>query len=1035
MSRKLFLLAVLFILVPALIFAQNGKLRGLVTDQETEEPLIGANVQIEGTTLGASTDMKGEYVVLAIPSGVYSIRVTYIGFQTEVIQNIRINSAQTTTLDFLMGTEAIRGQEVVIVAERPLIQRNTTNTVRMTTEEDIQSLPIRGLDNIVALNAGVVKQDGELHIRGGRQNEVAFYIDGATATSPFENEEAISVIQEAISEVQVQSGGFTAEQGGSNSGVVATTIRSGGAKFTGSLDYRTDDFAGPGEEFLGTTSQGFHNLVATFGGPIGSKFRYFSAIQYNYQKNRDNVFIEPINFDAATNAPWLVEDGLEGRVAFQDQPLPNEFGEAVPFEFKRNWLPNNWKRDISINSTLVYNMSSSLRFRLSGSYASQKYRNDFSDIYSAVNNYYSNQMDYTTYKNGVFSLRATHILNPTTFYEVQVQYGMNKTKNFDPRFGDDWQNYGDKRAWGSAGLDTSTWENIFEGPLNYSSILNFNFESPNSPKNNYSKRDETNMAVSMNLTSQITKNIELLAGGKFEQWNVSRYQVNTISGYLQYRYGLNAETWDSSLPENGGVAFADDYIKRIQLTKQGQINHYGYNWDGTQTISDGPYGPRKPYFASAYMQTKWEYRDLILNLGLRWERIHYNEYRPASVEDPDRDINNLWLDIETMTKTEPYDYLMPRINFAFPVTDNTVFYAQYGQYVQSGNLSSIYRSVRQQSGGILPEVRSVYGSTVRFLQKPERTNQYELGIRQTLSENFAFTLTTFYRDLIDLRRYARIYSDGALSEEPNGLEAGTRFLGGLANQDVATIKGLEMTMELRRTQRLAARVNYTLSDARGTGSTYTSASVVQSDATIARFPMLIYPLDHNHAHSGSIMLDYRFVKGDGGKILEGVGLNLLMTFQSGHNYTQVQEPANLGQVNPWNVGTRMTYDERGRFPTEPLNSSVTPWNFNIDMSLEKMLYFGGVNVKLYTTVLNLLNTRNIINVYQTTGTDDDDGWLKSPLASQYRQIDGYEAFYRAINQNNGWGWAYAAPFMGTAGRQSLWGAPRQIRFGVTFEIK
>ncbi|MCA9968461.1 MAG: hypothetical protein KC423_29655, partial [Anaerolineales bacterium] len=78
-------------------------------------------------------------------------------------------------------------------------------------------------------------------------------------------------------------------------------------------------------------------------------------------------------------------------------------------------------------------------------------------------------------------------------------------------------------------------------------------------------------------------------------------------------------------------------------------------------------------------------------------------------------------------------------------------------------------------------------------------------------------------------------------------------------------------------------------------------------------------------------------------------------------------------------------------------------------------------------VLNLLNTKNIINVYETTGTADDDGWLKSPLASQYVAIDGYEAFYRAINLQNGWGWQ-------TATGTNLWSGPRQIRFGLSLEF-
>ena len=85
MTRKLLIAAILLLIVPTLVLAQAGKMRGIVSDKETGEPLIGANVMIEGTTLGASTDMNGIYVILAVPPGVHSVRATYIGYTTEVI--------------------------------------------------------------------------------------------------------------------------------------------------------------------------------------------------------------------------------------------------------------------------------------------------------------------------------------------------------------------------------------------------------------------------------------------------------------------------------------------------------------------------------------------------------------------------------------------------------------------------------------------------------------------------------------------------------------------------------------------------------------------------------------------------------------------------------------------------------------------------------------------------------------------------------------------------------------------------------------
>jgi hypothetical protein len=149
MSRKLIVAVTLLILLPALTFAYDGKLRGTVTDKETGEPLIGANVLLEGTTLGASSDLNGDFIVLAIPPGVYTIKVSYIGYQPVSITNVRINANLTTTQDLQLPPSAIEMEALEVVAERPLIQRNTTNTVRMTTQEEIQNIPIRGLVNMV----------------------------------------------------------------------------------------------------------------------------------------------------------------------------------------------------------------------------------------------------------------------------------------------------------------------------------------------------------------------------------------------------------------------------------------------------------------------------------------------------------------------------------------------------------------------------------------------------------------------------------------------------------------------------------------------------------------------------------------------------------------------------------------------------------------------------------------------------------------------------------------------------------------------
>ncbi|MEK9136895.1 MAG: carboxypeptidase-like regulatory domain-containing protein, partial [Bacteroidota bacterium] len=111
----------------------------------TGEALIGATVAIEGTTLGASSDINGDFIILGVPPGEYTIRASYVGYNPFTITSVRVSSNITRTQNFALTSEAVQVQPVEVVAERSLIQRNTTNTIRLATQEDIKNLPIRGV--------------------------------------------------------------------------------------------------------------------------------------------------------------------------------------------------------------------------------------------------------------------------------------------------------------------------------------------------------------------------------------------------------------------------------------------------------------------------------------------------------------------------------------------------------------------------------------------------------------------------------------------------------------------------------------------------------------------------------------------------------------------------------------------------------------------------------------------------------------------------------------------------------------------------
>ena len=109
-----------------LIAGTSGKIAGKVTHTETGEPLAGANVIIRGLGMGAATNIDGDYFILNVPPGVYEVETTMIGFTRLIQTEVRVRIDQTTRLEFSLQSVVIGGEEVTIVAEKPLVNKNLT---------------------------------------------------------------------------------------------------------------------------------------------------------------------------------------------------------------------------------------------------------------------------------------------------------------------------------------------------------------------------------------------------------------------------------------------------------------------------------------------------------------------------------------------------------------------------------------------------------------------------------------------------------------------------------------------------------------------------------------------------------------------------------------------------------------------------------------------------------------------------------------------------------------------------------------------
>jgi outer membrane receptor protein involved in Fe transport len=240
--HKYFLLLIFICFYTLPVIAQTGKLSGKVTD-ENGEPLIGANVLIDGTNQGAATDFEGYYSILNIRPGTHTVNFRYIGYQSKIIQNIIINADKTTSIDVTLNSEIIEGETVTIVAEKPIVEFNQTSSVKNISSGDIESLPVQSLSDIVNLQAGSVQTtDGEFHIRGGRGGEIQFQVEGISINNPFNNQSSLSLDRSIIEEVSVVTGTFDAKYGQAMSGVVNTTLKSGSDKFAFSAEIYGGDY-------------------------------------------------------------------------------------------------------------------------------------------------------------------------------------------------------------------------------------------------------------------------------------------------------------------------------------------------------------------------------------------------------------------------------------------------------------------------------------------------------------------------------------------------------------------------------------------------------------------------------------------------------------------------------------------------------------------------------------------------------------------------------------------------------------------------
>jgi hypothetical protein len=1026
MFQKIYTILLLMLFSCSFMLAQTGRIAGKVTDKETGEALIGANIIIVGTSFGAASDINGEYIIRQVPPGNYSVRASYIGYSDVMVSNIRVVAGLTADQDFQLSSTKITTGEVVIVSKRPLIEKSSTNAIRIVGAEDIAALPVRDVNKIVALQPGVVQQNGYTYIRGSRADETGYLLEGADVKDVLNRNggSLVAVTPDALQEILVQAGGYTAEYGNANAGIISSDFKTGSDNYHFSIRAETDNLgnynggnydvtsdgylkANGTDKFLGTYSYGYSDYVVTLSGPLGTdKLKIFLSGENKFTRDISPQFFygNPTSFSdgALLDTTKVYDTGFYSGITDEYQYLTWNGGN----------LPGVMDNRYTTNGTILFD-NNPIILRLAGAYTWQRTRGATGGVFGTagttlIDMFNTARLPVNDYSNLLLNLKGTYLISPNTFVEANINYYDARHKTYDPIYGDNFMLYSDSLAasqygWVFPSYAAPPQEYDFYGfPFNRpgtpivsagNSILNGNLQ-------NFTKDHNSYIGGSAAFTGQLGKHA-LKLGGSFQRWTIRRFQEFDSNNFL-----ATVRQYPDDAATNSGLR------DLIATTLFRDYNNYGFDVFGNETDAEGDFAPKHPILASGYLEDRIEISDLIINAGLRYDYINMDSWKWANPLEPTADSLNAFPST-TLGEGSTFDYISPRLGFSFPVTDRTVFHLQYGKFVQSPSLDLAYTGTYQ----IAQELTStnLFVNPIAFNPAPVRTTQYEIGFSQQITDFAAFDLTAFYKDIKGQLQYKIIYT--ASGWTPSNYQA-------MVNQDFATTKGIEFALHLRRTERLRAEVTYTFSDASGTNS-FTNSSI-GSQQVNKDVPTVLLPLTYNQAHRGSIFLDYRFGKDDGGPVLQQLGVNLLLSFNSGHPFTYAQYTG-LGQSSAWTGGLIPIQDSRGRRPIGAPNSSTTPWNYSLDLRVDKTVSIYNLDFNFYFYVQNLLDTKNVINVYQRTGNAYSDGFLNTTdaqqLIAQERYTQKFADLYQALNYGNR---ESALQVYG----YDLFGPPRQLRVGV-----
>lgn len=734
----------------------TGSLKGKVTDVKTGEVLPGVNVLVVGSGRGAVTSVTGEYNVPGITAGVYAVRASLLGYKSIDVSRITIDADETAVYNFKLASEDIELEGVTVEGRPPLVDTKKLAGDQTFNRNKIEQLPnVKGVEDVLAVQAGVTRFGGQLFLRGGRANETQIVIDGVVVNdnsgSSSTNQElrnlysgnttggaggALSVSANAIQSVSVQTGGLDVEYGNAQSGVVSITTKSGGDTYSGAAQYRTDGITnqGFGERYYAANAGGpepiTRFLLPALGITLPGKINFFASGSFNqadgpYQFSQ-NSFYHPVR--RSIRFTGFLGDLLNGVGLTYDEKQTNDF---------------------LFNGKLTYYISDN--DQVSYSYrANAKTRHQLTDAFGFRDRYDSS--------SAVISLQTHNVLQWKHFFGENSEI-----MAYISRLSSD-------RTTAIGNLSPAAYSPSFVG-------INGGTD-PNSDG-----------IVDLS-TSQLWEH------SLNETWNMKAM----IDARVHELHRVKA-----------GIEYFAEGLRGTSISRPGE------RWAGADTNSRGEYPAsgfgrwvtnnypgRGALFVQDYIELE---KTLTIKIGLRYDFLYLGKqvFNPEFVQNWENAVNAGrtpestpisadWLGYESFLSQATRGYFSPRFAIGYPVSQFTVFYFNYTHYLQFPDWDQYFHDPISKS---IPNNRVGNPSL-----KPQKTIQYEAGFDQEVITGLKVGVRGFYKDVFD---YPQARSVQGVSPSIS------RFI----NYDYASTRGVEVILVREGDDGFSGNISYTFQLTKG----------------------------------------------------------------------------------------------------------------------------------------------------------------------------------------------------------------------------